>query len=518
MYRNRDWTMRRHALERFINAARTIIYRIRAERRLTLIRAVLAEANFDRINLARLVADDARMANSRRIKETTNMLDDAIEQPIDIDNILAPNFPMYRESDFRNRKTVDVQHVDNFTDLDQLKLEVPHQWQVLGYRHEHFPSVPAHYLPTEQDRQLRKGAEEEESIRGPRAIPMELDPITVPKAVWQPVQLPGKRIFKPNPELHTYTPSLATTEVDSDYILRPYLNVKYEPVVGVFTTGTLNEPLGSNSIKAMENQQVLTDGFLKQNENQLSQELYSSSDALQTVSNRDAQQAEEGISSSSSKIKPSREVNIMMLGNIVLPELMDGPESDDDLSDSDEEDDYSDLLHTGPKKERLTAAKLLRVPTQDWLSSQFFIPDEEDDVVQVQAHQRHEWRRNQVKEFYRPVLDSKLVAAKKEQEDKQAVEEMTEGQAKIAPLLETEQEPEETEVRPKSSNAKEAYSVPLKVNELRNKDWEVTTPLEDASQQLDWSTRRRLVENVKGFERKMDMVNQRIQNPNLKLK
>mmetsp|Transcript_21541 Transcript_21541/g.50695 ORF Transcript_21541/g.50695 Transcript_21541/m.50695 type:complete len:904 (+) Transcript_21541:118-2829(+) len=235
-YLNDAWRIRKEVLLRFVEQVRKYIVRNRVAKRLEGLEQLLS---VNKQELDRLLAEVAsgagpsgpppsRLGSSTGDTSSTPMVGyKSSHDPMTVERIATTSFPAYLDSNFQDRKPVDVGQLPELEDWDLCDLRVPQEYKLLGHAPRFLPAVPQ-YISRETDRKVRTGAEEESGVRGPRgptdtgsedapgppmvcAHPPKPPPAPVPALA--PI-LPGK--------LFAFVPSVWIQETDIHYPLRPH--------------------------------------------------------------------------------------------------------------------------------------------------------------------------------------------------------------------------------------------------------------------------------------------------------
>ena len=171
-YSNDVWRMRTQSLERFVRAARTVIYRARAAKRLVAIRAALGKATRpgeegdegDR-GAAYIAAEVMRLgvADQRFVAVAPSEL-------LASSRIHHFAWPLYRAQNFRSKAPLPEGEHGALEGVAPLALKVPLRFSTMGYKPEPLEPLDT-YTPTMADQPLLTGAPEEETLGDmPRAV------------------------------------------------------------------------------------------------------------------------------------------------------------------------------------------------------------------------------------------------------------------------------------------------------------------------------------------------------------
>eukprot|EP00002_Diphylleia_rotans_P028351 TRINITY_DN5721_c0_g2_i4.p1 TRINITY_DN5721_c0_g2~~TRINITY_DN5721_c0_g2_i4.p1 ORF type:complete len:871 (+),score=134.27 TRINITY_DN5721_c0_g2_i4:91-2703(+) len=241
------WLKRIKTLERFTNVARIIVLRIRIENRLSKIRSLLQQAEYDRIKIAELV-----VSQSRNLPATNKsaLSCRSLPAPVTKETILPVVFPIYREQYFMDSHTVSMEEADDFVDYDFIPLKVPLQYEILGYKPIQVPPV-ASFVKPEQGRLLRQGADEEHAIRGPRGMLPQFE-FKVPAGCKQSVISSPAAIMNPQQHIQVYRQTHAVIESHPER--------KLVPVPKPFSS--FLKPCGDDSLRCLSNAPTVSNTWI----------------------------------------------------------------------------------------------------------------------------------------------------------------------------------------------------------------------------------------------------------------
>ncbi|XP_033097701.1 cilia- and flagella-associated protein 221-like [Anneissia japonica] len=242
-YTNDLWTLRYQAIVRFQQAARKYIIRSRVDKKLPVIRQLIADFKAGRAGKPPSVTFGEEM--DEEILEHV---------PLDIntENVKSWAFPTYTAPDYKDdmapdalgivpirRTDVVVKKNVSFSDLT-----VPKHYKLMGYKKHSVHQASYGYVPPKLARPLRTGAEDEvinmpipqaawtqertdkgqdeRLVTSPeperQSKKLKLAP---PSALFQPTEYPPLHIFNPCPGLQTFLSPLPYSEVDPDFHLCP---------------------------------------------------------------------------------------------------------------------------------------------------------------------------------------------------------------------------------------------------------------------------------------------------------
>lgn len=271
-YTNDMWAVRHAALNRFVQAARTIIIRLRAIWKLNSLRK-------DMVEWSRQRYEERSSANTREKMESLDLKEGFEETPnFRVEKIQKYKFPTYVPPNVKDDMAPDALGNVPFKptdivvkrDVPFFNLKVPHQYKLQGYQPHNVHQASSGYVPTHRIRELRVGAEDEvirlppdqtppcadaggtlvekddtlsafrtetaftprppsdttmpgETGAPPRNVGLrhEAVALTPPDALFKSVEYPSLHIMNPAPGLQVFQAPMPYAEVDVDYHLCP---------------------------------------------------------------------------------------------------------------------------------------------------------------------------------------------------------------------------------------------------------------------------------------------------------
>ncbi|XP_068715346.1 cilia- and flagella-associated protein 221-like isoform X1 [Montipora foliosa] len=268
---NDEWSKRHMVIQKFVQAGRKVIVRLRANKHLSFLGEFVTDwrkGKFTREHTRSQLADGE-----------AEKLFDQVGVPLEItpESIFPFSFPSYKSPDTKDDMDVDAlgtlsvqpTAVKVKTHVPYYNLKVPKQYDLLGYNPHSVADASSGYVPPKLVRPLRVGAEDEiinlvsslpltsvrspspvattdggeetkEDIDGDRAESPQLRspvistpqeglaaqepeavPLVVPAALFRPTSYHPMHIFNPAPGLQVFKPPLPYAEVDEDYHLCP---------------------------------------------------------------------------------------------------------------------------------------------------------------------------------------------------------------------------------------------------------------------------------------------------------
>lgn len=169
LYRNNPWLNRHRALDRFQQAARTVLIRRRADKKVKMLRQMIIGFKNGTLGAEKSVHDsfqlDVRSSNTPGSSDNVN-------QPIFLmtpSNIEPYTFPVYVASDSKDDIATDElgavespsTTIKIKTDVPFHNLKVPRQYEICGYHHSNVHDASRYYVSPTLARPLRTGAEDE---------------------------------------------------------------------------------------------------------------------------------------------------------------------------------------------------------------------------------------------------------------------------------------------------------------------------------------------------------------------
>ncbi|GAQ81457.1 hypothetical protein KFL_000800340 [Klebsormidium nitens] len=218
VYKSDTWHKRAQALEKFIHTVRTVIYRNRAQRRLSALQSCIREAGGTSSGVAALV-DGSRSTNPAL---NVGGFNESVSAILDTGRwvIQDGRFPDRREEgSAREYAPVEVPEVAEFDALEPLPLKEPLRCNLMGYKPQPFPPISSH-VPLMQHQPLLGGAEEENFLPGPAYIlPPSVADHPLPDVLkpLNPASIPATAMLDP-PALAPMLPSWGR---DLDHLIRP---------------------------------------------------------------------------------------------------------------------------------------------------------------------------------------------------------------------------------------------------------------------------------------------------------
>lgn len=263
-YSNNMWAVRHAALNKFIQAARKIIIRNRALKKLKSLRTHMVEWR-------KAINANIGSEITERLGETeTGALQDDIHKFV-AQKVRPIKFPTYVPPNVKDDMAPDalgnVPHLPTDVIVKRatpyFNLKVPHFYKLQGYQHHSSQTAASGYVPTKRIRTLRSGAEDEvihlpsdgaTTAAGPdqvsrytdnQEVPTTATPITKaalqsqslpavdmlprstpvtltpPEALFKAPNYPSLQIMNPAPGLQVFQAPMPYAEVDYDYHLCP---------------------------------------------------------------------------------------------------------------------------------------------------------------------------------------------------------------------------------------------------------------------------------------------------------
>ncbi|RUS76179.1 hypothetical protein EGW08_016057, partial [Elysia chlorotica] len=237
-YTNDMWAVRHAALNKFVQAARTIIIRLRAIWKLNSLRKDMVEWSRQRYE---------ERSSGKEKMESLDVKEGFEETPnFRAEKIQKFKFPTYVPPNMKDDMAPDAlgnvpfKHTEVVVrrDVPFFSLKVPHQYKLQGYQAHGVHQASSGYVPTHRIRELRVGAEVtaftprpatattvagEVSAAHPRDVGLRHDAValTPPDGLFKAVEYPSLHIMNPAPGLQVFQAPMPYAEVDVDYHLCP---------------------------------------------------------------------------------------------------------------------------------------------------------------------------------------------------------------------------------------------------------------------------------------------------------
>lgn len=219
-------TVRRFGLERFVDAARVVIIKNRADGRLAKLRALFERVGGTVEAIGELVDmwdDEEAMQGAMGGNEGDVDGDGRVDtMRLTVQTVERFAFPAYRESEFADRELIEtMETIPDFEELDTFPLKVPKECELMGYRQWQTPIMPFDF-PSSAAPEIRVGAQEESVIRHYCDTPEDLQQKAAGvEAAGAPVNLAVPVRPQAFVSADVYVPSQRYAEVRADYVLRP---------------------------------------------------------------------------------------------------------------------------------------------------------------------------------------------------------------------------------------------------------------------------------------------------------
>ncbi|CAL1538786.1 unnamed protein product [Lymnaea stagnalis] len=254
IYSNDLWATRHAALDRFVQAARSIIIRNRGDKKLLGLKTL-------RKNTQGFIDTTGKLPNlgPSNPQEGLDLKFKAERiQKYKFPTYVAPNIKDDMAPDALGNIPVDATEVIVKKEVPFFNLKVPYFYQLYGYKSHNVQDASRGYIPTKGFRKLRTGAEDEviklpfdqedpcqrvaSTPGGPdsdlhsarvksgqkvlRSQPLALTP---PETLFKPIEYPSLHIMNPAPGLQVFQSMIPYAEVDYDYHLCPVPRYPYTP-------------------------------------------------------------------------------------------------------------------------------------------------------------------------------------------------------------------------------------------------------------------------------------------------
>ena len=229
MYKNDLWRKRSLVLQKFVNAASTIIIRKRVVDRLKLIITKLGGLN-NRSDVRAFVDMENRLARVSGGGPSTSSNISPHSLTTTIAAVQSITFPEWIDTQLSTRNPVVTNTPKTFEDYNMFPTKLNQEYNLLGHKEILTPNFQ-YYFPLEEERCLRFGAFEEEGIRSYRGSDIELfnttqstsEEILTIQAPWlvEPPSTEPMEFILPTNDLRIFSAPLIYDESQSYYDVRP---------------------------------------------------------------------------------------------------------------------------------------------------------------------------------------------------------------------------------------------------------------------------------------------------------
>eukprot|EP00877_Chromochloris_zofingiensis_P012287 jgi/Chrzof1/7311/Cz02g18220.t1 len=241
-----DWRKRVQVMQRFVNAVRVVIYRLRAQHRILRLKAIAARLGGDRESMAgaavQEVVLESTVSNRPGVAPVQLMLPDAVR---------IVQLPLYRAANFAAHDSVQAAEYGDFFELQPQQLKATFEYKLLDYAPEEFPGLTP-YCPTAEHQPLMTGASEEEPADTPCGLlPAQLYQLqTMPDAVRQ-MPFVHLEIGSRYSDNQVYAASQPSWGMDPNYLIQPRLYPYHDT--------SLHERSESSSVRILHSTPLLAD-------------------------------------------------------------------------------------------------------------------------------------------------------------------------------------------------------------------------------------------------------------------
>ncbi|CAG5131681.1 unnamed protein product [Candidula unifasciata] len=238
LYANDVWNTRQAALDRFVQAARTVIVRNRVSKRLPGLRKLTADLNARKHTGTSEDGSEETPEDSESVNLGTRL------SMFTADKVQKSMFPVYVSPSIKDDMAPDAlgtvpvipTEVVIKRDVPFLNLKVPQYYKLQCYQKHSIHVSFLDDMPLKKVPSLRTGAEDEiikvsddgDFCKCPEPDEAAVLPATSaalslkpPSAFFKPIEYPSLQIMNPAPGLQTFLPLLPYSEVDADYHLCP---------------------------------------------------------------------------------------------------------------------------------------------------------------------------------------------------------------------------------------------------------------------------------------------------------
>lgn len=234
-YQNDEFSLRQLPLNRFVRAASTIITRLRADKRIGQIKAMLSKHNVTTRSEARdFVILDWKQAD---LIGTGKQDFISFSYEISENSILTRLFPeQYTDNLDDFKVALEITALNNFDTYFQFPPIEPQDYLLVGYP-DYLPLPVSHYVPIEKERDLRQGAEEEYGFCQERGEFRDDPLFLIPPNAEKPAAIDSVSTVRAHPSLRCYLGLSGTTETSPEFAIIPseIQRDDYEEFPGFFT-------------------------------------------------------------------------------------------------------------------------------------------------------------------------------------------------------------------------------------------------------------------------------------------
>jgi hypothetical protein len=248
-YKNDVWKKRSQVILKFIKAASKIIYMRRVTTRLVKVKERLGSST-NRSAVRSLVEMENRLASATG--GSKHVLKDSFTVILPSEAIHPITFPEWSESEATVRLPVETATPRKFDDFSLFPLKSLQEYVVVGHQEVQLPAFQ-YYIPLENDREMRAGAFEEETVRAPRGEDVtiygtqdsgsdgkaEALNLLAPEWLSQEPHHDCETIILPDTTIRQFSEPLPFEETQADFDLRPRLRMReIDPTFGAVLKDT----------------------------------------------------------------------------------------------------------------------------------------------------------------------------------------------------------------------------------------------------------------------------------------
>lgn len=263
-YTNDMWHRRHVILGKFAQAARKVIYRLRADYKLKSLKKMVEDWRRKQFAVDNLTGPSAEEKEKLTEEKRKEMIPDDLE--LRADRIRLHQFPTYIPPNVKDDMAPDALGSVPFKPTEVVvkrkvpyfNLKVPQQYKMNSYKANNVQEVSCGYVPVIMSKPLRTGAEDEVITLPPPVTVMERSTVNVtrtslaldlgkedeiilpapsqetkkpaqvqvtaltpPQTLFQPMEYPSLHIFNPAPGLQVFQAPVPFAETDPDFHLCP---------------------------------------------------------------------------------------------------------------------------------------------------------------------------------------------------------------------------------------------------------------------------------------------------------
>lgn len=265
-YTNDMWHVRHDALDKFAQAARKVIIRLRASHKLKSLKTLVDDWRQKKFAAESLTEEEKDAEQTEKIEAEEKQALVPHDLELKADKVKLHTFPTYVPPNIKDDMAPDALGSVPFKPMEVVVkrkvpyfgLKVPHQYKLNTYKPYNVQDASSGYVPIKLPKPLRTGAEDEIITLPPPVIvkektvvgatrtslaldfvtegdltladiddvpktakPVQVPSLTPPQALFQPIEYPPLHIFNPAPGLQVFQAPMPYAEVDPEFHLCP---------------------------------------------------------------------------------------------------------------------------------------------------------------------------------------------------------------------------------------------------------------------------------------------------------